>query len=315
MIPSLDLFPISILRPTAIYVGLISFLLSSIIFLLFKVKKDSVVITNNMVIALGLSFFHSRLIYELHDYPGSSRWLYARMFKRVAKIQTNNFQKIKLLENDFGISRDKIVALHNGVNLEDFEVDHSKESARKSLDLDLTTPLVVYTGHLYDWKGADLLAQVAEKSPNIQFLFVGGTNTDLIRMNDVYGETTNVKFIGHRPHDEMPLYLKAADVLVLPNTAKKEISRLHTSPMKVFEYMASGTPIIASDIPSIREILNENNAFFFEPDSQKALGRSIDYVLSHVECAKKCADQARVDVRDYTWNRRSKKLIKIIQSL
>src|SRR3989338_7168842 len=82
--------------------------------------------------------------------------------------------------------------------------------------------------------------------------FVGGTEKDRAKVkvkSEKLKNKDNVKIIEHRPHDEIPFWLRAADILVLPNTAIEDISKYYTSPMKLFEYMASGRPIVPSDLP------------------------------------------------------------------
>ena len=105
----------------------------------------------------------------------------------------------------------------------------------------------------------------------------------------------------------------SADVLVLPNSAKPKISSHYTSPLKLFQYMASGVPIIASDLPSIREILTDDTAFWFPPDDERALARQIEYVLSHPDEARSKAARAREEVKKYTWDARASAILEYIQ--
>lgn len=122
----------------------------------------------------------------------------------------------------------------------------------------------------------------------------------------------NIKILGRRPHHEIPLYLKAADVLVLPNSGKEDISRLYTSPMKLFEYMASMSPIVASRLPSICEILNDGNAVLVEPDRPEALASAVESVLGNELLVRAITKQALVDVEKYSWDRRAKMILEFI---
>ena len=112
----------------------------------------------------------------------------------------------------------------------------------------------------------------------------------------------------------MPLYMRAADMLVIPNSAKEDISRLYTSPMKLFEYMASGTPIIASDLPSLREILNESNSSFFIADDVQDLSRVIGEVSSNHKKAQEKAVLASEQVKKYTWQRRAQSILDFVDT-
>ena len=93
--------------------------------------------------------------------------------------------------------------------------------------------------------------------------------------------TKKVKLCGHQDHQKIPVYLKAADILALPNSGKTEMSRCYTSPLKLFEYMASQRPIIASNLPSIREILNEDTAVLVQADSPEKFAIEIIKLINN----------------------------------
>ncbi|MBI2053858.1 MAG: glycosyltransferase family 4 protein, partial [Candidatus Staskawiczbacteria bacterium] len=164
----------------------------------------------------------------------------------------------------------------------------------------------------FKWKGVDTLTETLGYLGDFLFLFIGGAERK---------QTANALFLGHKAHKEIPLYLKAADVLVLPNPAtlssgagKKEvkISKYYTSPLKLFEYMASQRPIVASDLPSIREILDEKSAVFFEPGDSEKLGQGIKKIINDENLAKSISVKALEKVREYTWEKRAKKILAFI---
>src|SRR5262249_46193853 len=150
------------------------------------------------------------------------------------------------------------------------------EEARKRLGLSTDLRMVVYTGHLYSWKGVDTLAEAARLlSDDIRIFVVGGTPDDIRNFRQICTGVANLSIVGHRNHAQVPIWQKSADVLVLPNTARENISKYYTSPMKLFEYMASGRPIVATDLPSIMEILNRDMAFICKPDDAAAMAAAI----------------------------------------
>ena len=76
--------------------------------------------------------------------------------------------------------------------------------------------IALYTGHLYKWKGAHIFAETAKELPELDFYIVGGTDVDLKRFKEKYN-FKNLKYIGWQSHDEMPDWMNAVDVLILPN--------------------------------------------------------------------------------------------------
>ncbi len=84
------------------------------------------------------------------------------------------------------------------------------------------------------------------------------------------------------------------------------------SPMKMFEYMASQRPIIASDLPAIKEILNPDNAFLIKSDSSISLAQSIEKILQNKILADRILKRAYQDIKQYTWQKRVKNIINFI---
>jgi glycosyltransferase involved in cell wall biosynthesis len=165
---------------------------------------------------------------------------------------------------------------------------------------------------LYDWKGAQILAESSKQIEDCKLIFVGGTINNVKEFKLKNKEFKNISILGHQPFKKIPKYLKSADVLILPNSAQDKQANW-TSPIKLFQYMVSKKPIIASDLPSIREVLNESNAIFFKPDDPKDLAEKIKYILNNPEKAKSISAQARIDVQNYTWDKRAESIINFIK--
>ena len=232
-----------------------------------------------------------------------------------------------------GYDEQKIQVHPDGVDLEEFKISENK--SRQELGLPEGKKIIMYTGHLYEWKGAGVLLGAAgwlslrggsrsnpvdseiaaapsgpRNDSDLIFVFVGGTESEIAKFRKEATSLNNVLILGHKPHAEIPKYLAAADVLVLPNSGKSAISRYYTSPLKMFEYMASGKPIVASDLPSIREVLNEFNAVLVSPDEPRAWANGVRKVLDDPQLARRISETALRNVQNYTWSKRAANIIR-----
>lgn len=296
--------------------GRIGFLLQTLFFtiqsfLYVRKKNDCILYTRDGFFCSLMVFLRSNIFFEVHD--RRSHFFIGFIYRRAGGIVaiTENLKKYYL--SKYKIPESKILVASDAVDLKEFENSLKKEDARKKIGLPIDKKIILYTGHLYKWKGVNTLAESAKLfDGSILFVFVGGTDYDIKLFKKKYSDIKNILIIGRKPHSEIPLYLSSADVLVLPNSGKEDISRLYTSPMKLFEYMASNRPIVASDLPSIREILNEENSVLFTPNNFENLKKVIKKVLDDDKLSKKISEKAFEDVKNYTWEKRVKNIINFI---
>lgn len=208
-----------------------------------------------------------------------------------------------------GVPPEKIVVAPDGVDLAAFDALPARDEARRRLGLPEVKRLVMYAGNLFAWKGVFTLAEAApDLAPEAEVVMVGGSSQELRHMTAFVRERKieNIRLIGYRPPTEVPLYLAAADVLVLPTSAREPIGSHFTSPLKLFEYMASGRPIVASDVPSSREVLNDETAVLVKPDSASSLAAGIERVLRDEQFSAKIFKKAQEVVKAYTWANRAR---------
>jgi glycosyltransferase involved in cell wall biosynthesis len=297
----------------------LTFSLSSLIYLLYKkiVTRKKLIIYNRFyplttLFTLAKPIHKSKIIYEAHCMPMKKMDLWA-LKRGVDKIVTIT-EKLKELHIEEGVSEEKILVAPDGVDLQMFR-DFSKENARKELNIPFDKKVICYTGHLYEWKGVHILAESMKHLPQYCLLYVvGGTEEDVLEFKEFIkkNKIQNVVVEGYVEPSLVSKYLAAADVVVLPNT-KDKISEKFTSPLKLFEYMASKRPIVASALQSIREVLNEENAVLVEPENSKAIAEGVKKVLSDKALAKKIVKNAYKDVQNYTWEKRAERILKVIE--
>ncbi|MFA6410991.1 MAG: glycosyltransferase [Candidatus Buchananbacteria bacterium] len=282
----------------------------------YLIKKPADIIYSRDEFSLFfLCWFKKNLVLELHTFPKSKFFLYKLIFTKVKKIIVIT-EQLKQLVASLGISKDKIVVCPDGVDLQNFKLSLDKLEWRKKLNLPLEKNIILYTGHLFDWKGVYTLAEASSRLEKDDLIvMVGGMESDRQPLENFILKKglNNIVLVKHQAPTIIPQYLAAADVLVLPNSAKKVISVRYTSPIKMFEYMAAQRPIVASDLPSIGEILNQNNAILVRPDSPESLAEGIKIALQNKDLCGKITAQAFLDVKNYSWQNRAKKILDSIQ--
>lgn len=299
---------IGTLRTTGFWIQQLTFSISAWL-VCRKLPKDSLFFSRDIFSAWLLSFGRRKVVFEMHRYPERMKGIWKAMLHRMSGIISTNRWKADMLEREMGYPKDRILVLPNGFDPAIFEASLSRAELRTELSLPAGRLIALYTGHLYDWKGAHVFAEAATQMPDVLCVFVGGTTADLEKFHTEFGHVENILLVGHKTHRVIPKYLLTADVLVLPNSAKSHESQFSTSPIKLFEYLAAGKPIVASDLPSIRELVGDANAVFVTPDNQKALAEGIVDILHRREDAVIMASNNINLSLQYTWEKRADAII------
>ena len=276
--------------------------------------RNTVIFSHDHIPLFFVSFFASKIFYDIHHYPEDTL-LYRRVLERAIGIGVQTRWKIQKLHEDFGVPAEKIVYWPNGTDIERFDIRPSVKEARAQLNLPQDKRVVLYTGSLQRWKGVEILLEASQfLSPEVVVYIVGGSEEEIQKFK-IQNSKFKIRFVGHRPWAEIPLWLKAADVLVLPNTGRMRVSQYYTSPMKLFEYMASGRPIVASDIPSIREIVDETMVFFATADDPESFAQVIQQTLNRPGEARSRVEKSLAEVKKYTWDNRATRLLEPMHKL
>jgi glycosyltransferase involved in cell wall biosynthesis len=210
----------------------------------------------------------------------------------------------------YGVPPEKLLAAHDGVELELFSSALSKAAAREQLGVQ-RAPVVVYTGALKFDRGIDQMLYAAERLPELDFYFVGGTSQEVANWRGAveHMRLTNAHFPGRVPHRHIPAWLAAADILLMMWTWQVPTIR-GCSPMKMFEYMAANRLIVGPAFPTIEEVLeNGKDSILFEPDNKDALIAALREAHSKLgDSTLPHAAQEKV-ARDYTWQARCEKIL------
>ena len=258
-------------------------------------------------------------IFEIHIQPtGFFGPVWHRAFARLRgrkRLVSITRALVDILERDFQmhLPREEVVIAPNGVDLERFTSLPDSAVARRQVGLG-EAPTVMCTGHLYAGRGADLFLALAKSVPQAQFVWVGGRPEDIEAWKQKI-ESDNVLFTGFVPNQNLPLYQAAADILLMPysrsimGSSGSADSAAVASPMKMFEYMAAGRAIVSSDLPVIREVLNEKNAVFCAPDEVGDWKLTIESLLEDENRRVDLGEHAQKDVQGYTWVARARRIM------
>lgn len=276
------------------------------LYLLFK-KPDAIYSRDEAPLFIA-SLFKKNIFWETHT--GRFNFIIKNLLKKCRGVVAITKGLKDFYENK-GIPAGKIIVAHDGIDLGDFSQNFDKEEARKKLGLPLDKKIAMYAGRLDGWKGVETLFAASKLLPEVKTVIIGGETGQIARFKKEYPD---IIFLGQRPYRELAENQAAADVLVLPNTGKNEVSVLFTSPLKLFSYMASGRPIVASDLPSLREVLNETNAVLVKPDNSKDLAGGIIKILQENDLSDKIAKKSLNDVKNHTWQKRAEKIILFIKT-
>lgn len=307
---------------TAARVGYMSFALGRA----FGKSRADIILTRDLGVGAALLRLpgsrRPRLVYESHGYapdvaaalpdlvatarPASDAKL-ARLARREAFVWTRADGYVTItralaadLEQRFG-PRQRIAVVPDGMR---------PQGARKPLPPE---PVIGYAGHLYAWKGVDVLLEALARVPLARGMIVGGHDAepDLARVRQLsadLGIQDRVTFTGLVEPSLVADHLARAMILVLPNP-RSAISTNFTSPLKLFEYMAAGRAIVASDLPSIREVLADGEtALLVEPGHPQALAAAIQRLLNDRPLAERLATAAFEQASNYTWAVRAERL-------
>lgn len=256
------------------------------------------------------------VVLEMHEVPGGrfSPWLYRRYLssrgKKLTVFITRALQQ--LIETNLHLrhKESECCIAPDGVDLERYADLPDAPSARQTLGLQEQVT-ALYSGGFFSGRGIENLYALAQRFPDVQFVWIGGKPAQVSEWQQKLSSTgmKNVFLTGYVANSQLPLYQAAADILLMPYQRKVaghsggDIASV-TSPMKLFEYLASGRAILTADLPVLREVLSESNAVFYPPDNLDAFSSQFDRLVRDPSLRQRLANAARQDARRYAWKER-----------
>ncbi|MDC1450327.1 glycosyltransferase [Candidatus Thioglobus sp.] len=222
---------------------------------LFKFNPDLVYGRSHILCWLAV-ILRFPVIFESHDPPFLFSGLRGFVFNQL--LQSNKLIRIIVISStlkkaycDYGFNEHKILVSHDAAN-------HNNSIPLKFENSDRLQ--VGYVGHLYKGRGIEIIASMAKQCKWADFHIVGGMKADIVSWKSLFSNIDNLTFHGFMNPSKVHSFMRGCNVLLAPYQSVVEIAGGGNtvdwmSPLKIFEYMSSGVPIIASDLASLREVL------------------------------------------------------------
>jgi glycosyltransferase involved in cell wall biosynthesis len=272
-----------------------------------------ITMVRHLKLAAWLAACGSRFVYEAHEVfadtapvrnASQRRAEEAAVMRGAAAVVANSGATARRLMELYG-RRDFLEVIPNGVARPDRLPPKDWGRAQRH---------VVYAGSFFPWKGAADLVAAARSLPGARIELIGGEPEQLGRLAggqpDVGAELV---FTGRVPHAMVADRLASACIAVLPNRADPDSA--FTSPIKLFEYMAAGCAIVASDLPALREILSEHEAVWCTPGDPASLAQGIALLAADPQLAQRLGDTVREKSKNFTWDARAARLRAVLERL
>jgi len=303
-----------LLRPTRIVSNLLFPLTAR---LAMRKWRPSAVYTRQWLAARHLVSRNIPTIFEMHeaDTPHFSK----RAVTVVAKlthspalrsvVTISNGLKETLVES--GAIANKVHVMPDAVDLANYATSVDSQTLRNQLGIAAGAFAAIYTGGAAPGKGVETIVEAAPLMPDVQFYIVGGQSHDLERITANTKPPSNLTFIPKVSPSVAARYQQASDVLLLP-----QISDQSQSPLKLYEYIAAGRPIVSTDIPPIREVLTHSRtALLAAPGSSEAFARQIKTIQENPELGNELTSAASSQLGDWSWERRGEKIAELIRAV
>ena len=291
-------------------------------FLILK-NRHGLFYTRDVFAAWFVRTLRVDFIMEVHELPaGRFQNLLMRRILSASRLRTAVFISEELRKSLLRRMGDRLagqttVVAHDGADLDEFPSSLSRDESRRRLHLPEGAFMAGYAGSLFEGRGLEVILEVSRVLKDVMFVIVGGERGQADRLKRKVKEAglANVLVIGFVPHRMVPAYLAAFDALLMPyqetvlHRQKKHDTASYMSPLKAFEYMAAGRPIVASRLKVIGEILADGrNAILVPPDSITEWAGAIRMLRDNELLGRTIGEQARDDVRKYSWDERVKKI-------
>ena len=290
---------------------------------MFKNDWPDVILSRNLYASFIIAVIIRRpILFETHQLEqGFRKWLQRCILLKpwVITVVISDMLK-QSLNKHHGIIAPRSIVLHDAApsNVEPIPKDKRRTSLMEVVPQSIGNwdGVCGYFGHLYPGRGVEIIEDMANIRPKVLFLLFGGNEADLDYRRES-NKKSNVIYVGYVEHPIAQKAMKSVDALLMPYQKSVSIGQSGhdtarwMSPMKMFEYMSSGVPIISSDLPVLREVLeHKNNALLVSPEKSDEWVLALDLLLNDSSFANHLGSSAHDDYRNkHTWAIRAKRIL------
>jgi len=243
-----------------------------------------------------------KVIYEVHEIFSTTNPKIKKIEKYVlenANLVCVNQTLCNEVKKFFKIKKNKII--RNGTN---FTKKYVKKDFSKITE-------AYYIGNFYPWKGVDFLIEVFNEI-NLKLKIIGdGKRKEILEKK----ANKNIEFLGFKTQTEVEKFLQKAKLTIIPNIESNQTN--FTAPIKLYEYLATSNIVLASDLPTIQEIIIDGvNGFLFKRGDKKDFIKKLNYILNlSPKKLEKISKNAYETSKKFTWDNRAKQIIEFIKEI
>ena len=235
-----------------------------------------------------------------------ARWIEYSVLQRADMVVTITDHFKELLVSRHGLASQKIMVLPNAIDPKKYELEEKKRLKRAALGIPKNCTVLGCVGAFVPWHGLEFLVETMARccdKHDIFFLFIGDgpIRQNVEKKAAKLGIKHRVQFTGFVAANQVPYYLDMIDICVIPG------ANAHCSPMKLFEYMAAGKPVVLPRYkPLLDVVTGGKEGIFFEPNDATSLRNALQKVLASPSLCREMGDDGRRLVfSSFTWSRNS----------
>ena len=257
------------------------------------------------------------LIYEAHalPQPGVRRDAQRPLFRLpnfFRLVCISDALRVDYLESFPGLDPDKVLVAHDAANPIDLSDPLSDDAWPGRTD----AFQVGYVGGIYPGRGVETIVEMSAQLPDVDFHIIGG-DEETVSWWRGEGVSDNLIFHGHQPHTELRRFYPRLDALLAPFQKRVTVhggagdTRRWMSPLKIFEYMATGKPMLCTDFPVLREVLtHDETAVMLPPEDSAAWSAAVAGLAADRNRAAAIGAAAKAEFEKlYTWRRRAELVV------